>query len=214
MSKTETDFRQPHCFAPVVGGGGCLEADLFSVNRSFWLFRQTLETPEFSAKTVLGPPRSFPHQSNDSNEVRDHISNGGKIKSLSAPDQPSGLAPKRGGLIWAGGLGCNPESHRDWIYTELYRPFGWHVLNLLENGALALARFFPAEGISSLMDLAPCPEENRESLLTRRDIGLQAVSLRLDFGYLVLHQISNRDDSNQPPPLTDGQVPNSPIGHL
>ena len=55
MSKTETDFRQPHCFAPVVGGGGCLEADLFGVNRSFGFFEkpwklQNLAQKPFSAR--------------------------------------------------------------------------------------------------------------------------------------------------------------------
>ena len=36
--KDPTDLRQPHCLAPVAGGGGYLVADLFGVNRSFQTF--------------------------------------------------------------------------------------------------------------------------------------------------------------------------------
>ncbi len=183
MSKTETGFRLPHCLAPVVGGGGCLEADLFSVNRSLRLFRQTPECLEFCAKTALGPPRSFPHQSNDSNEVRHHIANGWKIKSLSVPDRPSGLAPKRGGLIWAGGLGCNPQTRHCSISRSRA---SWEIppsLNPLNNQGA------PAGATHAL----PC-----------RDIGFEAVSLSFNLGNLVFDEVTDRNDSNQSPLVADG----------
>jgi hypothetical protein len=63
MSKTLTGFRLPHCLAPVVGGGGCLVAGLFSVNRSFRILFWTAAKPKSGAKTALGPPRGFPLKS-------------------------------------------------------------------------------------------------------------------------------------------------------
>ena len=52
--KDPTGFRRPHCFAPVVGGGGYLVADLFGVNRSFLTFCAALRDPEIGAKKALG----------------------------------------------------------------------------------------------------------------------------------------------------------------
>jgi len=63
MSKTLTGFRPPHCFAPVVGGGGYLVTGLFGVNRAFQLLRQFQEPPGSSRKNHPGPPRGFPLKS-------------------------------------------------------------------------------------------------------------------------------------------------------
>src|SRR5665213_1070265 len=51
--KDPTGFHQPHCLAPVVGGGGYLLAGLFGVNRSFQTFRKALENPKVSQKICL-----------------------------------------------------------------------------------------------------------------------------------------------------------------
>ena len=55
--KDPTGFRQPHCLAPVVGGGGYLLAGLFGVNRSFRTFtphpgslRKTAQKPHRAAR--------------------------------------------------------------------------------------------------------------------------------------------------------------------
>ena len=52
--KDPTDFRPPHCLAPVVGGGGLLGADLGGVNRSFRTFRHTPASQELGAKISPG----------------------------------------------------------------------------------------------------------------------------------------------------------------
>ena len=80
--KDQTDFRRPHCLAPVVGGGGCLEAGLFSVNRSFRIFFWAAAMPKSRAKTALGPPRGFPHQSSDSIGAGTLVVFGGKSKEF------------------------------------------------------------------------------------------------------------------------------------
>src|SRR5437879_4834740 len=62
--KDPTDFRPPHCLAPVVGGGGYLLAGLFGVNRSFQTFPSHPESPEGlpenGAKTTPGRQRGNP----------------------------------------------------------------------------------------------------------------------------------------------------------
>jgi len=60
--KDPTGFRPPHCFAPVVGGGGYLLTGLFSVNRSFQTFLRapvsreiaSLVTQDLTAKITAG----------------------------------------------------------------------------------------------------------------------------------------------------------------
>jgi hypothetical protein len=58
--KDPIDFRRPHCFSPVAGGGGYLVAGLFGVNRSFPTFSPAIRSG-FWRKKRCGPPRGFPH---------------------------------------------------------------------------------------------------------------------------------------------------------
>ena len=56
--KDPTGFRQTHCLAPVVGGGGYLVTGLFRVNRPFQAFCRAPDFPKkprnLTAKTTAG----------------------------------------------------------------------------------------------------------------------------------------------------------------
>jgi hypothetical protein len=62
--KDPIGFRQPHCFAPVVGGGGYLVAVPLGVNRSFRAFsprsKVSKETRGQDAKVAAGLPGEAP----------------------------------------------------------------------------------------------------------------------------------------------------------
>jgi len=63
MSKTATGFRPPHCFAPVVGGGGYLLTGLGGVNRPFRAFATFPRSLGFGRKNHRGLPRGLPRWS-------------------------------------------------------------------------------------------------------------------------------------------------------
>ena len=107
--KDPTGFRRPHCFAPVVGGGGLLEAGLVSVNRSFRTSPPHPLTPEeakeFGAKITPGCggatlSRSAP--------IRLRLGKipiyRGKARGFSAPSGSPHADPARagGGYVWGG----------------------------------------------------------------------------------------------------------------
>jgi hypothetical protein len=65
---------RPHCFAPVVGGGGYLVASVFRVNRPFPAFLPTRENPNFGEKNAPGRRGACPHTVlRDSIEGREDI---------------------------------------------------------------------------------------------------------------------------------------------
>ena len=86
----------------MVGGGGCLVAGLFGVNRSFRTFPPNPEIPEGlpenGAKTTPGRQRGNPRTvGSDSIEARENTHLRQKSKRLFGPRHPSGVGPARAG---------------------------------------------------------------------------------------------------------------------
>ena len=93
MSKTQTGFRRPHCFAPVVGGGGYLLTGLFRVNRSFQTFLRapvsreiaSLVSQDLTAKITAGRRGASLQVRDDSIEARENTHFEPNIKRFLAP---------------------------------------------------------------------------------------------------------------------------------
>jgi len=113
MSKTPIGSRRPHCFAPVVGGGGYLVAGLFGVNRSFRTFSHRPDHSGIWRKNHCGPPRGFPHKSLAIRlKVRNLTKTPEKIKRLfqtTPPSQALLKAPKKSGVSSRRPPSCQPR---------------------------------------------------------------------------------------------------------
>ena len=117
MSKTATGFRQPHCLAPVVGGGGYLVADLFGVNRSFrTLPARRRKLRNWAQKPFRGRRgASLITVRSDSIEARENTHLLEKIKGLIWPPSlspESGPARAGGGYLVGAPEGVNVLSRR------------------------------------------------------------------------------------------------------
>jgi hypothetical protein len=80
--KDPTGFRPPHCFAPVVGGGGYLLTGLGGVNRSFRTFCDNPVARNLTAKIAAGRRGASLQVRDDSIEAREHTHFKTKIKRL------------------------------------------------------------------------------------------------------------------------------------
>ena len=97
--KDPTGFRRPHCFAPVVGGGGYLVAGLLGVNRSFRTFashpgslRKTAQKPHRAARgATLVQSVAIRLRLGKISILRR------KARDLLVPSKPPGIGPARAG---------------------------------------------------------------------------------------------------------------------
>ena len=102
----------------MVGGGGCLVADLFGVNRSFRTFEPHSEIPgglsENGAKTTPGRQRGNPRTvGSDSIEARENTHLRWKSKRLVGPRQTVRSWPRPSGRRYLG-VGPFPVNRRLW----------------------------------------------------------------------------------------------------
>jgi hypothetical protein len=129
--KDPTGSRRPHCFAPVVGGGGYLLAGLFGVNRSFQTFAPHPDRSGKRRKNHTGPPRGNPHTvGSDSIEARENIHSQEKSKGLVGPFQTPWDWPRPSGRRYLGGP-LAPVNHR--LSAERNSPLRGLVLHTPEG---------------------------------------------------------------------------------
>ena len=96
--KDPTGFRQTHCLAPVVGGGGYLVTGLFRVNRPFQAFCDSPGFPRkprnLAAKIAAGRRGASLKVRRDSIEAREHTRQREKGKSEFRPHQSLSSEPR------------------------------------------------------------------------------------------------------------------------